>query len=53
MADKRFMTRQAVFVVLRNGNGEVLLQQRANTGYLDGYWDLPSGHVEYVWRIFS
>ena len=41
------MTRMAVFVILRNEQGEILLQQRANTGYLDGYWDLPSGHVEY------
>jgi len=40
------MTKQAVFVVLRDGDGKVLLQQRANTGYLDGYWDFPSGHVE-------
>ena len=46
MAD-RFMTRMAVFVVLRNPQGEILLQQRANTGYLDGYYDFAaSGHVE-------
>jgi 8-oxo-dGTP diphosphatase len=43
----RFVTRLAVFVVIRNAAGEILLQQRANTGYLDGYWDLPSGHVEH------
>lgn len=43
----RHMTRQAVFVVIRNEQGEILLQQRANTGCLDGYWDLPSGHIEY------
>lgn len=46
MAD-RFLTRQAVFVVLKNDKYEILLQQRSGTGYLDGYWDLPSGHVEY------
>jgi len=44
---ERFLTRQAVFVIVRNESNEILLQQRANTGYLDGYWDLPSGHVEY------
>ena len=44
---ERHLTRQAVFIVLRNEKGEILLQQRANTGYLDGYWDLPSGHIEY------
>jgi len=47
----RFMTRMAVFVILRNEAGEILLEQRANTGYLDGYWDLPSGHVEYAESI--
>lgn len=26
--------------------GKVLLLQRANTGYEDGNWGLPSGHVE-------
>jgi 8-oxo-dGTP pyrophosphatase MutT (NUDIX family) len=25
---------------------EVLLHRRANTGFRDGYYDLPSGHVE-------
>ncbi len=44
---ERFMTRMSVFVVLQNKQGKLLLQQRANTGYLDGYWDFPSGHVEY------
>jgi 8-oxo-dGTP diphosphatase len=44
---ERHMTRQAVFMVLRNDKNEILLQQRSGTGYLDGYWDLPSGHVEY------
>ena len=43
----RFVTRQAAFCVVRNEKGEILLQQRANTGYLDGYWDLPSGHLEH------
>lgn len=44
----RFVTRMAVFVALRNEQGEILLQQRANTGYLNGYWDFAaSGHVEH------
>ena len=43
---ERFMVRVAVFVILRNDKGEILLQRRAQTNYLDGYWDLPSGHVE-------
>ena len=43
---ERFTSHLAVFVILRNADGKILLQQRANTTYLDGYWDFPSGHVE-------
>jgi 8-oxo-dGTP diphosphatase len=46
MAD-RFTTRMAIFVIMKNSDGEILLQQRANTGYLDGYYDFAcSGHVD-------
>ncbi|MGW4842763.1 NUDIX hydrolase [Nocardia brasiliensis] len=34
-----------VHLVLRRGN-EVLYGQRQNTGYEDGAWHLPSGHLE-------
>lgn len=34
-----------VHLVLRRGE-EVLLARRANTGYADGLWHAPSGHVE-------
>ena len=44
---ERFQTLQAVFVLLRNDKNEILLQQRSGAGYLDGYWDFPSGHVEF------
>lgn len=27
-------------------NTQVLLILRANTGYMDGYWSLPAGHIE-------
>lgn len=43
---ERFMTRLAVFVIVRNDKGEMLLQRRAGN-YLSGYWDFPSGHGEY------
>lgn len=33
------------YLVLKNGN-KVLLQRRANSGYLDGMFGLVSGHVE-------
>jgi 8-oxo-dGTP diphosphatase len=42
----RFMTRQSVFVIVRNDKREILLQQRLGA-YLSGYWDFPSGHVEH------
>ncbi len=44
---ERATTRWAVFVIIRNKAGEILLQQRALGKYLGGYWDFPSGHGEY------
>lgn len=47
MSGEKLLTRSAVFIILRNEAGEILLQQRANTGYLDGYYDFTcSGHVD-------
>ena len=42
----RELFRAAVFVIIRDEAGRVLLQRRANTGYLDGHYDFPSGHVD-------
>lgn len=36
----------AVFVIVYNDKGEVLLHQRAGTDYMKGYYDFPSGHIE-------
>jgi ADP-ribose pyrophosphatase YjhB (NUDIX family) len=33
----------AVYLVLKKDN-QILLLQRQNTGYMDGYWSLPAGH---------
>jgi 8-oxo-dGTP diphosphatase len=41
----RFWVVPAAYVVLRRGD-EVLMLLRANTGYKDGYWAVPAGHVE-------
>ncbi|QNE17516.1 NUDIX domain-containing protein [Kribbella qitaiheensis] len=41
----RFQVIPAAYVVLRRGD-EVLLLLRADTGYMDGYWAMPAGHVE-------
>jgi mutator protein MutT len=42
----RFLTRSAVFIAIRDDRGRVLLHRRFNTGFMDGRYDLPSGHVE-------
>lgn len=44
---ERPMFRAAMFVAVQNEVGEYLLQRRASTGFLDGYYDLASGHLEY------
>ncbi|MEV5962331.1 NUDIX domain-containing protein [Kribbella sp. NPDC051952] len=41
----RFVVVPAAYVVLRRGD-EVLMMLRANTGYMDGFWAVPAGHVE-------
>lgn len=38
--------RAAVFIIVRDDQGGVLLHRRAGTGYMDGYYDFPCGHVE-------
>jgi 8-oxo-dGTP diphosphatase len=41
----RFRVIPAVYVVVRR-NQEVLLLLRSHTGYMDGHWAVPAGHVE-------
>jgi len=36
----------AVHAFFVNQNGQVLLIERANTGYMDGWFGVPAGHVE-------
>lgn len=36
----------AVYGILRDNDGSVLLSRRFQTGYMDGMLGLPSGHVE-------
>lgn len=43
----RALYRAATFVAIENNKGEFLLQRRANTGFLDSYYDFASGHLEH------
>jgi 8-oxo-dGTP diphosphatase len=45
MAKNYFKIIPAVYLVLRHDN-QVLLLQRANTGYQDGMYSLPAGHLD-------
>ncbi len=50
MKKERYQTRVAVFLMLtreNNGEKEILLQERVNTGYMDNMYDMAcSGHLE-------
>lgn len=47
MTSKHFKLYAAVFPLIRNEAGEILLHLRQNTGYMDGYWDLAgTGHID-------
>gem|GEM_PF-3992487 len=37
----------AVYGIFKNNSGELLFQKRKNTGFADGYFQIPSGHVEH------
>jgi len=45
MAD-RYTSCTDLHLVLRDTQGRVLLGQRQNTGFADGAWHFPSGHLE-------
>jgi len=36
----------AAHLLLRDEHGRILFLRRYNTGYRDGYWSIPAGHVE-------
>lgn len=46
MSKQRYLMAVAAHLVLQNDGGEVLFLRRANTGYADGQWSIPAGHVE-------
>jgi 8-oxo-dGTP diphosphatase len=36
----------AVYAIIRNEQGEILFSQRKNTGFMDGRYHLPAGHMD-------
>lgn len=46
MKRERYQLSVAVFVVLRRDD-EICLIRRANTGWMDGFYSLPAGGLEY------
>lgn len=42
----RFKIIPCVYVLLKNAKNEYLLGLRQNTGYADGLWALPAGHLD-------
>jgi 8-oxo-dGTP diphosphatase len=45
MKNQRFTLRSAVYLLLIKED-KLLLLKRANTGWMDGYYDVPAGHIE-------
>lgn len=45
MSTTRFTLPSVVFLILEH-DGRILLMRRANTGWHDGDFDLPAGHIE-------
>ncbi len=58
---ERYQSKVAVFLILTrevNGQTQILLQERYNTGYMDGKYDTAcSGHLEkenhYQWHYLE
>lgn len=46
MSEDRHTVIPAVWVFVTNEKNEIFLLRRANTGWRDGYWTVPAGHVE-------
>lgn len=45
-ASEKYRSLAAVYVLMINSDGKALFLRRNNTGYRDGYYDMPAGHLE-------
>jgi len=36
----------AVWMIIKNNQDQIFLLRRHNTGWLDGWWTVPAGHIE-------
>ena len=45
-ATDKYRSLVAVYAMLVNERNEVLLGRRCNTGFRNGYYDMPAGHLE-------
>lgn len=45
LGDKAYLAAQSCYIIVVNNHNEWLFIHRANTGYQDGLWSLPGGHV--------
>lgn len=46
MQTEHYRSLVAVYVMVVNARNEILLLRRMNTGYRDGFYDMPAGHLE-------
>jgi len=51
MSQKQYYA--AVYWIIRDDSGKILLQRRANTGFNDGILQFPSGHIEWEETYFD
>lgn len=46
MNNEKYRSLVAAYVMVVNNKNELLLAKRQNTGYRDGFYDMPAGHLE-------
>jgi 8-oxo-dGTP diphosphatase len=44
--EEHFKLFSAVYLFIKNSKGQILLERRQNTGYMDGKLGIPAGHLD-------